>query len=461
MQTLSRLVPLRRAPFWAQALALCALFAVAGVAVLDDYGVTWDEAIQRRIAATVADYSLGVSEEPPFKHNRHYGVAFEMPLLLLERALRLQDRRDIYLTRHLTTHLAFILGGFACGMFAYRMIGKRWAALLAMLLFLLHPRLYAHSFVNTKDIPFAVMLVIALYLTHRAFRKDTIGAFLVCGIGVGLAINLRVFGLLLPPMILAMRALDLWQSDKTERKRILMASAAFLAATLATVYIIHPYYWENPLRLIDGVRALSQHPNPADNLFMGEIYRSDAVPWNFIPVWFAITAPPVALALGAIGCAAVSWQGVSRPLAALRDREIRFRILLLGYFVMPVVVVIALQSNIYNGWRHMYFLWGPFCLLAGVGLHTITNICMGGGIWKLAAGCPAGFAATAAGVWHRGLWADNHANRYGGAAPQSAGVFQRACGYQNARRAWRAVRLGLLADDAAAIAGISARALPG
>ena len=402
IQTLSRLAPLRRVPFWAQALAVCALIAIVGGTVLDDYGVTWDEAIQRRIAATVADYTLGVSEEPPFKHNRYYGVAFEMPLLLLERALRLQDRRDIYLTRHLTTHLAFILGGFACGMLAYRMIGSRWAALLAMLLFLLHPRLYAHSFVNTKDIPFAVMLVIALYLTHRAFRKDTLSAFLLCGVGVGLAINLRVFGLMLPPMILAMRALDLWQSDKTERKRILMTSAAFLAATLATVYIIHPYYWESPLRLIDGVRALSQHPNPADNLFMGEIYRSDAVPWNFIPVWFAITTPPVALALGAIGCAAVCWQGVSRPLATLRDRETRFRILLLGYFVMPVVVVIALQSNIYNGWRHMYFLWVPFCLLAVVGLHRITNIRMGGGIWKLASGCPDGFAVVAACIWRSG-----------------------------------------------------------
>ena len=468
MPTLSQLSPhrrlalLRRAPFWAQALVLCALFAIAGVAVLDDYGVTWDEAVQRRIAATVADYTLGVSEEPPFNHNRYYGVAFEMPLLLAERALRLQDRRDIYLTRHLTTHLAFILGGFACGMLAYRMIGSRWAALLAMLLFLLHPRLYAHSFVNTKDIPFAVMLAIALYLTHRAFRKDTLGAFLLCGIGVGLTINLRVFGLMLLPMILAMRALDLWQADKGERRHILASAGIFAAAALATVYIIHPYYWENPLRLIDGVRALSQHPNPADNLFMGEIYRSDAVPWNFIPVWFAITAPPVALALGAIGCAAVCWQAITRPLAALRCREIRFRILLLGYFVMPVVVVIALQSNIYNGWRHLYFLWAPFCLLAAVGLCTIANIRMGGGIWKLERGYQYGFAAAAtACIWRNGRWIDNHAHRYGGAASTSASLFQRACGYQDARRAWRAVRYGLLADDAAAIAGVSARALPG
>ena len=379
---------LRRVPFWAHAAAVCALFAIAGVAALDDYGVPSDENFHRRTTATVADYTLGVSEEPPHGHDRYYGLAFEMPLLLLERALGLQDTRHIYLTRHLIMHLLFITGGFVCGMLAYRMLGSGWIALLAILTFLLHPRLYAHSFFNVKDVPFAALIVIALYLTHRAFRRDTFGAFLLCGIVVGLAINLRVFGLMLLPMIPAMRALDLWQAGGKERKHILMTGAVFLAAALGTVYIIHSYYWENPLRFIEGVRVLSQHPTLASNLFMGEIHMSDAAPWNYIPVWFAITAPPVALLLGSIGCATVCWQATVHPLAALRDRETRFRILLLGCFAMPVAVAIILQSNIYNGWRHMYFLWGPFCLLAAVGLRSLANGNARNGRWKVAARLP-------------------------------------------------------------------------
>ena len=358
--------------------------------MLDDYGVSFDEPTQRHIARANADYiatgdisALAVDENIV---HRFYGIALEMPLLLAERALGLQDSRHIYLMRHLLTHLLFIAGGFACGMLAYRMTSSRWVALLAMLMFLLHPRLYVHSFVNTRDIPFAALLAIALYLTHRAFRRDTLSAFLLCGIGVGLTINLRVFGLMLLPMILAMHALDLWQAGRGERKRILTTGAAFLASALATAYIIHPYYWENPLRLIEGVRALSQNPNNYSiNLFMGEIYRSDAVPWNYIPVWFAITAPPATLLLGALGSAAVCWQAIMRPLAALRDREVRFLILLMGCCALPVAVVIALESKLYSGWRHMHFLWAPFCLLAAVGLHTITNIRMGGGIWKVGA----------------------------------------------------------------------------
>ena len=371
---------------------MCALFAVAGVAIVDDYGIGRDTAVLRQVTIANADYIATGNISDLSQHKdvayRYYGIAYEMPLLLAERALGLQDSRHIYLTRHLLTHLLFIAGGFVCGMLAYRMTGSRWIALVSMLLFMLHPRIYAHSFFNLKDIPFAVMLLIALYLTHRAFRKDAIGAFLLCGIGVGLAIDLRPFGLMLLPMILGMRGLDLCQAGRGERKRILLTSASFLAVALATVYAAHPYYWENPLRFVEGIRVVAQHPAIVENLYMGNIYLSNAVPWNFIPVWFGITAPPIALLLGAMGCAAVCWRAITRPLAALRDRETRFRILLLGCFALPVVVVIALQSNIYNGWRQMYFIWGPFCLLMAIGLRALAS---GGGVpceWGIAARLP-------------------------------------------------------------------------
>ncbi len=200
-------------PFWAQAAAACALFAIVGVALVDDYGVGLDEIHQRRVAIVNADYIAARNIDLLYlRDDRYYGITTEMPLLLAERALRLRDSRHINLTRHFLAHLFFIAGGFACGMLAYRMMGSRWIALLAMMMFLLHPRLYSQSLFNTKDVPFAALLVLALYLAHRAFRRDTLGAFLLCGIVVGLAINLRPFALMLLPMILAMRALDFWRA---------------------------------------------------------------------------------------------------------------------------------------------------------------------------------------------------------------------------------------------------------
>ena len=362
----------RRGLFPPLALALCLAFAAVGVAVLDDYGVGWDELPQRRIAIRNVEYIRGDLDALPANVNSFYGVAFELPLLLAEKALGLQDGRDIFLMRHLLTHLLFIVGTFFCGLLAWRMFGSRALASLAMLLFLLHPRLYAHSFFNTKDLPFAALFMIALFLIHRAFRRGTPGAFALCGFGVGLAIDLRPFGLMLLPAVLAMQALDFWQAAGCcERRRILATGGVFAAATLATMYAVHPYYWANPLRFLDGVAVLFQHPDLILNLFQGEVIRSDEVPLHYIPTWFSITAPPLTLLLGVIGAAAVCWQGVLRPGGILRNGALRFRLFLVGCATLPVIIAIALQSNIYNGWRQFYFLWGPFSLLAAAGLLAL------------------------------------------------------------------------------------------
>ena len=364
---------LRRIPFPALALSLCLLFAAIGAAVVDDYGISNDEMVQRESAIDNADYIAGNRDILPDYVNRFYSMVFELPLLMTERVLRLQDTRDIFLVRHSLSHLLFIAGGFFCGLLAYRMLGNRWAALAAMLLFLLHPRLYAHSFFNSKDVPFLVMFTIALYLTHRAFRRDTIGAFLLCGVSVGLAADLRVFGLMLFPAILAMRALDWRQTtDGAGRQRVLFSAATFAASFLATMYIVHPYYWENPLRLLDGIQTFSQLPEIVENLFLGQVFLSDTIPPHYILTWFIITAPPVALLLGGIGVIAAIRQAFRAPGQILYNGELRFRILLLACFMLPIIAVIILQSNIHNGWRQMYFLWAPFCLLAAMGLHHLS-----------------------------------------------------------------------------------------
>ena len=122
------------------------IFAAVGFAVLDDYGVSGDEYFQRLIGHAWVNYVLGVWDGIPWEdHNRLYGAAFEVPLVLVERILGLTDSRDVYLGRHLASHLFFLAGGFFCYLLAYRLSGNRLLAIFAMLLFLLHPRLYRSS----------------------------------------------------------------------------------------------------------------------------------------------------------------------------------------------------------------------------------------------------------------------------------------------------------------------------
>ena len=365
------------APHWGALLAL-ALFLIVGLAVLDDYGVTPDESDQRSYAAANLTYLLGEADALPVDpavsaHVNFYGMAFELPLLLVERAFGVQVFRGIYLARHLLTTLFFLVGGLFAYLLVRRLPGEGLIALFAMLIFLLHPRLYAHSFPGSKDIPFLVMFIIALFLARAAFKRDTLLAFALLGVGVGMLANLRIMGVILLAAVPAMRALDLaFARDWGERKRALLSTGVFALSSLLTVYALLPYLWADPLaRAVEWWTTLSQHPHIDLVLFRGMVYLSVDAPPEYAPVWFSITSPPFALLLGLIGAAVVVGVGAKAPLRSLRNTRLRFYLLLVGCFALPVIATASLGANIYNSWRHLYFLWAPFALLAAFGLRWL------------------------------------------------------------------------------------------
>ena len=359
------------------AVAILVLFAAAGAAVVGDYGVTVDEPKQQLIAAANLAYVLGDDDALSvgggyhlFASDRYYGVAFELPLLLAERALGRDDSRTAYLLRHGATHLFWLCGGFACFLLARRLFRSGPLALLAMLLFLLHPRLYAHAFFNSKDVPFLAMFMIALYLVHRAFEKDTVRAFLVLGAAAAVLTNLRVMGLMLVAAVLGMRALDLLHAaQRSGRRRVLKTTGAFGAAWAATLYAVSPYLWSDPREFAEALRVFSEHPNHVPQLFQGRTVWPDDLPWRYVPTWMAITTPPFTLLLGGVGVVGAAWRAAARPGLALRNTPLRFGLLLTACLTAPPLAVAALGVNTYDGWRHLYFLHAPLALLAASGLR--------------------------------------------------------------------------------------------
>ena len=358
-------------------LIICALFFLAGSAWAGNYGVSPDEWEQRRIAAANLDYIRGQGDafDPlPYPHAL-YGIAFELPALLAERALGLTADHQIHRLRALLTHLFFIAGGYFCYRLAYRLFNNRLLALFALLIFLLHPRLYAHSFFNSKDLPFLSILMIALYLLERAFRRDTPGAFLLLGVAVGLLTNLRIMGAMLLPAVLAMRGLDLFYAGRgAERKSLLLTAGLFVLAAGLTWYAVTPYAWTNPTGYLTASLVLTvDHPAVGLQLFQGKLLFSKELPPHYNAVWFALTTPPPLLLMGGLGVAAVAVAVLRRPAALLRNARLRFPALLLACFLLPPAAAAALGSNQYQDWRHFYFLYVPFALLAAGGLHWLTS----------------------------------------------------------------------------------------
>jgi len=354
-------------------LVLCALFLLVGLAMAGDYGVNYDEQDQRQIAIGNLDYILGRADHiaTAYYHDRVYSAVIELPLLLAERAVGLENGDAHYVNRFRLSliYLSFIVGAFFCWRLAYQLSGSRLIAILALLIFLLHPRLFAHAFFNSKDLTFLSAFVIALYLLERAFRRDTLGAFLLLGIAVGLLTNLRIMGVMLFPAVIAMRGLDWFYAGRgPERKHILRTAGLFVLTAGLTLYALSPYAWTNPLDYLTTNLALTvNHPAVWPQLFQGELLLSDELPLRYIPTWIGITTPPLFLLLGLLGAAGIAVGGIRRPRAAFRNTRLRFYLLLLACCLLPPLAAALLGSVQYDNWRHLYFIYAPFSLLAAAG----------------------------------------------------------------------------------------------
>ncbi len=370
-----------RLSFPVQGLLGCAALLAVGFAVVDDYSAMGDGIGQRHVAESNLDFITGKTNAVAYYYDKYYGAAFELPLFLLERGLGLEDTRHIYLLRHLLTHLFFLAGGFCGSLLVYRLFHSRGLALLALLVFVLQPRLYAHSFFNSKDLPFLSMFMVSLYLTHRAFRTQTVGAFLVCGVSVGILTNLRIMGGMVVPAVLAMRGLDWLWGRPAQRKQVVATGAVFVGGSLATLYGLSPYLWADPFELLTAVRTQAHHPMVVRELFQGELIGTDRLPPHFVPTWLAISTPSVTLGLGVLGAMLVGGRSVRRVREALRNTDLRFGLLLLACLTLPVVAVGVLGSHLQDNWRHMFFLHAPVCVLGMWGVQWA-----GGGSPRVAVG---------------------------------------------------------------------------
>ena len=397
------------ARFHSLALVVWCLFLIAGLAIVDDYGVSWDTKYQRFVAINTLNYVL--HSDPALLHidvDRFYGTAFELPLsLLTERILGLEDLRHVYLARYVLTHLLFLIGGFCCYLLARRLSGDRLVALLVMLLFLLSPRLYAHSFLNNKDPVFASVFVMALLFASRAFDRDSLGAYRWCGAAAGLLVNLRIMGVVLFAVVLVFRAWAWFRAEgSAARQRIVATTGVFALWGGLVLFISLPYLWGDPAgRLSEYWVALTDHPSYyGHQLFRGQVFSSAALPWDYVLRWFAISQPPVTLLLGLLGLGGLGlavWGAFRRgagagPGVAWGTAELRFGVLLAICFALPLVAFVLLRPNTINGWRHFYFLHGPFCLLATFALMGLRQLSARGlrKEWLGGAAC----ALTAAGL---------------------------------------------------------------
>jgi len=345
---------------WWVFVALAATLLPLMVLASFDFGVTWDEKPRHHYGELVWEFMRGLRARTTtyVEDGGHlYGGLFDTICAAVERYVPVNR----YVLRHAINATFGWIGVLYVGRLAARLFGQ-WAGVLALLLIAISPRYFADSMNNPKDLPFAAATAAALYYFATISPKwpyvsRSTGFKIVLALAAALNIRaaallyLGYFGLLILGFVVAER--------QFEPRRLLdtfFRVAVVTAGVLVLGTVFWPWAMASPfIRPIEALLSFANAPFGADVLFNGRPVPSNDLPWYYVPVWLLIATPPVVL-IGLVLAGVFTrreWLPALYALAAVA--------------LLPIALVIIQHSTLYDGVRHLLFIYPVLIVLAAAG----------------------------------------------------------------------------------------------
>lgn len=365
------------------------IYFAIGVSVYKDYGFSTDESAEWEESIVAYKYinSKAFHREVPelsevtdleeFDH-RYYGTAMQMPMVLIE---DLSDfmltTQQIFYMRHLFTFVVCFIG-YICFYFALKKIfASRFPALAGVMIISLYPRLYGYQFTDLKNLIFLSLNMIVLLALIYVVEKENILSIFLFGCASALATNQRIMAVAFPVVLLGywlVRDVTDFIKRNDRKEKIYLYGKYFLVVGVyfCMWVLISPIAWmEGPVRtFINTFKCFSQYDWNGTMVFMGKLITCEERPWYYLPVWFGLTIPMVYLALFAVGhialfCSLKKEENIWEGLIG-KYKWLACSILLFWGIVGTVII---LDSRIYVGWHHLYFVFMPFTIIVVYGLQ--------------------------------------------------------------------------------------------
>lgn len=375
-------------PAYRWPILLFGAFLLLGALIFGHYGISWDEHLQRQHGFVSAQY---VNEVYPYADKsfnwrkleeyqfRSYGVWFTLPLVWLEEAMDLSTPRQVYRMRHAATYFVFWIGVVFFYHILRRRFGNwRWALLGSALLFL-SPRIFGHAFFNPKDIPFLALFLFSTWTLYRFWLRPGVSNGALHALACGMLISMRITGVLMPVMTLFLFLADPVFGKKGTRPAVwkwALGLAAYLPLVIACTVLFWPYLWIDPyLQFGAAFAEMAKYAWGGKVLFEGRLLFGTDIPWYYIPKWIGLTTPLLYLLLAAAGL----YRLLSLLAKNIRERfyglwataEQRMDWAALGLLVAPILAIIVLESVVYDGWRHLYFVYPSLLYLSVLGMRRL------------------------------------------------------------------------------------------
>jgi tetratricopeptide (TPR) repeat protein len=303
-----------------------------------------------------------------------YGPVFDLATVVMVKIIK---PHDDYTVRHIMNSLAGWAALFFAGLIAVMLGGWR-AGIITLVFMFLSPRFLGHSFNNPKDIPFTAAYIFTIYAIIRflkAFPENSFKYAWPIALGIGLAIGVRVGGILLAVYFVFFAGMHYmfttksgeFLTNKNLKKLFTILKYVFLICIGGYIIgvILWPYVQKAPIkRTLEAMKYMEKYATSLKQVFEGKFIWSDNVPVYYLPKYILMTIPEFVI-LGFI-VFFVFIKKVKRI-----DRTWIFILLFTSIF--PIFYIIYKKSNVYGGWRHVMFIYPGIVIIASLGLNMLIN----------------------------------------------------------------------------------------
>lgn len=331
------------------------LFFIFGCFVFSDYGISIDERVSR-IQNGEINYNYiktGNSNELLSTREKYHGPAYEFFLYAAEKFFNITESRDVYLLRHGLTFLTFFISVLFFYKLNLKVFKSNVAGLFGCIMLVISPRIFAESFYNSKDLVMLCFCIMASYTMFLFVEKQTILMALIHAALCGFVIDIRMMGLLLPLLTIFMYVF--------QKKKKAIPLLLFVCYTVVFVFAFWPILWIDPLtHFVKAFKEMSNYQG-GTLLYMGNIVSTLELPWHYLPVWISITTPICYTLFFFIGIFFLIKNSFVNIMSTLWIQSFLFM------FAAPILAVIVLNSTVYDSWRHVYFVYPYFLIIAVYG----------------------------------------------------------------------------------------------
>lgn len=366
-----------------------ATFFAIGITSYDDYGMSWDEYIDRVNGFVSLNYIRDIfslesyGDFPKLQDYRdaNYGVIFNLPMAIIEKMFSIDDIKQVFLVRHFFNFFIY----FISSIFFFLLLRLRFSkelSLIGLLFFYFSPRIFANSFYNNKDIVFLSFFIISVYFLIKFLNKISYKNALLLAFTCALSITDRVLGIITPFIVLffySLRALD----DGTYFRRGFFQLVCFFIFLQIFVVIFWPYLWINPIEnFLITIKDMSAFEWRGGIFYFGEYISGLNLPWHYPIVWITISTPILYLFLFLVGsylifirfsCRFINISKEKKFNDIYRGNKERLDLIVFLIFFFTIFLVIKLNSTMYNGWRQLYFIYPCLIFISIRGLEFISR----------------------------------------------------------------------------------------